>query len=224
MSALPRHQLILPFPERASYARDDFVASACNREAFGFVEAWRAWPGGAFAISGAPGAGKSHLGAIWADMTGAERFFGADLCGDSWRRLSEARALFLDEADRAEATALFHLMNALKAADRPLLLAAENPPRGWDVALPDLKSRLNAMPSAHIAPPDDALLRAILEKLLKDKGLIVREAVLDYAVARMERSFQGARALAADLAAAADQREKVTTGLVGRLIRDAPSP
>jgi chromosomal replication initiation ATPase DnaA len=46
-----------------------------------------------------------------------------------------------------------------------------------------------------IAPPDDALLAAILVKLFSDRQLRVESAVIDYLLARMERSFGAAARL-----------------------------
>jgi len=50
-----------------------------------------------------------------------------------------------------------------------------------------------------IAPPDDALLAAVLVKHFADRQLRVAPAVIAYLVRRMERSFAAAAALAARL-------------------------
>jgi len=65
--------------------------------------------------------------------------------------------------------------------------------------LPDLASRLRAMPAIGIEPPDDALLAAVLVKHFADRQLRIMPAVIGYLVPRMERSFAMAAALAARL-------------------------
>ena len=50
--------------------------------------------------------------------------------------------------------------------------------RSWNVALPDLASRLRAIPTVALSAPDDALLRAVLVKLFADRQLDVDESLL----------------------------------------------
>jgi chromosomal replication initiation ATPase DnaA len=74
-----------------------------------------------------------------------------------------------------------------------ILITARLPPTGWNVALPDLASRLRAIPSVVLAPPDDALLCAVLVKLFSDRQLDVDQSLIAYMVTRIERSFASAR-------------------------------
>src|SRR5207247_10669361 len=66
-------------------------------------------------------------------------------------------------------------------------------------AIRDLASRLRALPAVAMAPPDDALLRAVLVKLFADRQLAVDESVIGYLATRIERSFAAARRLVARL-------------------------
>ena len=50
-----------------------------------------------------------------------------------------------------------------------------------------------------MAPPDDALLRAVLVKLFADRQLAVDESLVGYVAPRIERSFAAARAVVARL-------------------------
>ena len=50
-------------------------------------------------------------------------------------------------------------------------------------------SRLAATPQLRIAAPDDALLAALLAKQFRDHGLRVGGDVVDYVLARIDRSF-----------------------------------
>ena len=105
----------------------------------------------------------------------------------------------VDDAEAAPEIALLHLYNSCAEAGIGLLVVSRQPPASWPVALPDLASRLRAMPAIGIEPPDDALLAAVLVKHFADRQLRIMPAVIGYLVPRMERSFAMAAALAARL-------------------------
>ena len=89
--------------------------------------------------------------------------------------------------------------------------------------MPDLLSRLRAVPVVSLAPPDDALLRSLIVKLCLDRQLNVDEALVTYVASRIERSFAGARRAVALLDAEALRlRRPVTRALAVELFR-APS-
>ena len=82
-----------------------------------------------------------------------------------------------------------------------------------------------AIPVATVAPPDDALLGALLVKLFSDRQLSVGEDVVAYLLPRLERSFEAARRVVArlDRAALAGQRP-ITVPLARQVMAsDAPS-
>jgi chromosomal replication initiation ATPase DnaA len=76
------------------------------------------------------------------------------------------------------------------------------------------------LPVVALAPPDDALLRAVLVKLFADRQLAVDESLISYVVMRIERSFAAARAVAARLdAEAMRQKRPLTRALAAELLR-----
>ncbi|MDM7255733.1 MAG: DnaA/Hda family protein, partial [Paracoccus sp. (in: a-proteobacteria)] len=95
--------------------------------------------------------------------------------------------------------ALFHLWNLAGARDCLLLLTARRPPRDWGLALPDLRSRMEAMAQVRLGPPDEALLGAVLVKLFADRQLSVPAGLIDWLVPRMDRDLGLARKLVAAL-------------------------
>jgi len=196
-------ELALPPP---TFAREDFVVSAGNREALAWIDRWPDWPAPALALSGPPGSGKTHLARIWANRAKAAVLDAADLEGKrvpDLTALAEAHAAILvDHADRTSERALFHLYNLLRERRGHLLLVAELPPAHWRIKLPDLASRLRAAPAIAVAPPDDELLGSIILKQLADRQLHAGAGVVQYLVARMERSAEAARRVVAAL----DQR------------------
>ncbi|MEL6235545.1 MAG: chromosomal replication initiator DnaA [Pseudomonadota bacterium] len=200
-------QLILPFETQPALGRDDFVEGPSNRAALAAIEGWRDWPGQRLALIGPPATGKSHLAAIWAGLTGAQTLAPDALEAADPTELAGA-PLLIEDADRllegAEGeTALFHLLNAFAVTGQPQLLTARTPPARWPVALPDLASRLSAIPLAQIAPPDDALLHDLLLKHFADRGVEPSEPLLAFMLRRMERSARAAAELVAQLDRAA---------------------
>jgi chromosomal replication initiation ATPase DnaA len=198
--------LDLALPE--SLSRDDFLPAPCNAAALGLVEGWPDWPAKTVALIGPPGAGKSHLGSIWADIAGARRVAARDLAGIVPADALATGALLLEDAGpRTSEVALFHLLNAAREEDAFLLLTAREAPVSWGVGLKDLASRLRALPIVALEEPEDALLRAVLVKLFADRQLVVDGDIVEYLARRMERSLDAARRLVAEL-----DREALETG------------
>ena len=68
-------QLPLDLKVRSAKGRDDFIVTSCNEMAASMVESWPSWPGQmrALNVTGAALSGKSHLGAVWQNMSNADR-------------------------------------------------------------------------------------------------------------------------------------------------------
>jgi chromosomal replication initiation ATPase DnaA len=193
-------ELTLPPP---TYKRDDFVVADGNREALAWIDRWPDWPAPALALAGPAGCGKTHLGRIWAARAEAALLDGADLEGKSVADLSDlaqaSPAILIDHAERAPERALFHLYNLLRERRGHLLLISQDPPARWQIALPDLASRLRAAPAVAVEAPDDELLGSIILKQLADRQLHAGAGVVQYLVSRMERSTDAARRVVAAL-------------------------
>lgn len=195
MEAAAPRQLTLALAHRESFAREDFLAGASNADALASIERWPDWPDRALVLVGPEGAGKSHLAAIWAEIAGARRLASRALGEtDLLASLATAALVVEDLAEPFDHRALFHLINLVREEEAHLLVTARSAPVSWNVALPDLASRLRAIPSVTLRPPDDALLRALLFKLFADRQLKVDDSLIAYLVTRMERSFTAARA------------------------------
>lgn len=196
-------QLAFDLPGRQAMTRADFFVASSNALALQTVEGWLGWPGRKLLLVGPDGAGKSHLAQIWAVEAGAVVLPADSLPGIDIAGLS-GHAVVVEDADRiassgAEAEAqLFHLHN-LVTTTGALLLTARTPPRDWGLTLPDLISRMQATPIAHLDAPDDALLSAVLVKLFADRQVAVPANLIPYLLSRMPRSIGTARALVAAL-------------------------
>jgi len=194
-TSAPR-QLALALAHQESFAREDFLAGPPNTAALGLVERWPDWPDRMLALIGPEGSGKSHLAAIWAERAGARLLSSRALEAPNLPGALATGALVVEDVRPGafEEAALFHLLNLAREEGASLLLTSRTSPQGWAARIPDLVSRLRALPVAELGPPDDALLRAVLIKLFADCQLAVDEALIGYLAARIERSVPAARA------------------------------
>src|SRR5262249_2406202 len=100
-----------------------------------------------------------------------------------------------------------------------ILMTTRSLPAAWRVDLPDLASRLRAIPTVELRAPDDALLRAVMVKLFADRQLAVDQALIAFLSTRIERSFAAARAAVQELHREAwGQKRPVTGALAAELL------
>lgn len=223
--ASPRRprQLALALDHAESFAREDFLVGPSNEAALALIERWPDWPDRIMLLTGPQGSGKSHLASIWATAAGARSVAARALDTASLPGAFATGALVVEDlaGQRFDERALFHLINHAREERAFVLMTSRQPPSAWDVAVPDLLSRLRILPVIELAAPDDALLRAIIVKLFGDRQVAVDEALVSYLSARIERSFVGAQKAvdALDREALRLQRP-VTRALAGELFRE----
>ncbi len=188
-------QLPLKLALAPRFGEEDFLISQSNVDAYGMIESWPDWASRLLVMAGPSASGKSHLAAIWAAKAGARQLSARSLDKADVPALIAAKAVVVEDIDRpglGEA-ALFHLVNLAEEKGASLLLTSARPPQELGLATPDLLSRLRKAPMVAIAPPDDALIRALLVKLFVDRQLIVDTALVEYLCLRIERSFAAVR-------------------------------
>ena len=177
---------------------DGFVVSDCNRAA---VEALADWPGrigGARALCGPEGCGKSRLAQIWAERVGAVALHGGEAALIDPLEI-EGRPVMLDRAKDVDDETLFHLINLAQAPGGALLMVARSAPSAWDSALPDLRSRLDAVMSVLMEAPDDAVLAVMLQARFAERGIRPAGDVIPYLLRRIDRSAAAAAAVVEQL-------------------------
>ena len=221
MAAVPR-QLALALDHAESYGRDDFLPGPGNADALGLIDSWPDWPANAIALVGPEGSGKTHLATIWATTSGARVISAHALSETALRPALATGALVIEDAAvTSDEHALFHLINMAREEGAYLLFTARLAPSAWPVTIPDVNSRLRAMPVATLQPPDDAMLRAVIVKLAADRQLGIDEGVVRYLSTRIERSFAAARAAVIALDnEALRQGRPLTRALAAEMFRD----
>ena len=157
--------------------------SECNADAVTAVRAWPDWPAPILLLIGPKGSGKTHIGQAWA---------------------AEAHGSFVDDADQHDEAGLFAIMNAALNGDiKGLLLAARTAPTEWEIAMPDLRSRLINTPRAVLEEHDDNILEPVLRRLFEERGRQVSQGLIEYLLKYQTRTIAAQRDIAAELEVAA---------------------
>jgi chromosomal replication initiation ATPase DnaA len=219
-------QLAFNLPHRAALGAEDFLVSDCNLAAVKLIDAWPEWQDQVELLIGPAASGKTHLVRVWQGLSGAQALDPAHLGITLIDSLPEGAAIVVEDADRAgyDEKTLFHLLNLAREKRLFVLITARGSPSRWGTGLPDLASRLSAVPVTEIGAPDGALLRTVMLKHFTDRQLDIEPKVLEFLALRIDRSLEAAaRAVeAVDRAALASGR-KISRQLVTEALQGAPS-
>jgi chromosomal replication initiation ATPase DnaA len=205
----------LPLRRGLSGSEEAFIVSACNASAHEALQRWPTALGGAAALCGPAGSGKSHLARVWGERVGALPFHGMEVALADPLEL-EGRAVLLDAAETVDNETLFHLLNLAQAPGGALLLVSRDVPGQWPVALPDLKSRLNGLLLLTVEAPDDPVMAAMFRARFAERSLQPAEDVIAYLVRRVDRSAEGVERIV-DLL---DQTHAPVTRVLARKVLD----
>jgi len=167
-------QIALPLRGGPGTGPARIVLGNANAHVFEALATPENWPFRTAVLAGPPRSGKSL----------AARWF-----------VEQGKGEAIDDADGLEEADLFHRWNRAQESGTPLLLVSGK--AGWDIALPDLKSRLGAALHLELGQPDDELAAALIEAHAEERGLVLGEGATTYLVPRAERSFAGIEALVA---------------------------
>lgn len=195
----------------------------CNRDAVAWLDRWRAWAQPALVLHGPAACGKTHLGQVFLAATDGLLLPREALAKFEPEILGKAPAILIEDVDRdwiaAYERPLLHLYNWIAEEDRRLLLTARRAPAHWDVGLADLRSRVLAVNSIEIGPPDDALIAAVMIKQFADRQILIDDGVIAYLLPRIERSFAAVRALVTELdVVALSEKRAVTVPLAAQVL------
>jgi chromosomal replication initiation ATPase DnaA len=184
-------QLVMPFARATSYEPEDFLSGAANEQALSIIERYPDWPYSILYLHGAAGSGKTHLAHVFAKHSRATFIDPAQIgTKPADQLLVGNHAWVLDDlAAVTDEAALAQLINHVRARGDYLLLTARVSPTQFTTDLPDLRSRLLALPTTELGAPDDALLMGVLAKQFTDRQLRITPDVLTYASQQLERSY-----------------------------------
>lgn len=202
-------QIALPLSGRGPAGAQRIVIGAANAGVIEALQNPARWPFHVAVLTGPPRSGKSLL-ARWAQsLPGAD---GLEV---------------IDGAERADETDLFHRWNAVQQGGsdegRGLLLVANGGEGsgGWNIALPDLASRIGGSLQLVIGAPDDAMAGALIQAHAEQRGLSLPDGAAEYLVPRTTRSFAGIEALVTAIDRISLERQVPATMSVWRAALEA---
>ena len=191
-------QIALPLTHSGSHGPDSIIIGESNRPVAEAMAASQDWPFGTAILAGPQRSGKSLFARWFASHTGG----GA-----------------IDDADAKDETEIFHAWNRAREDGYPLLLTIDA--KGWDIELPDLRSRMGAALQLEIAPPDDDMAAQLMLSHAAQRGLALGEGAPAYLVPRMERSYAAIERIVAEIDRLSLERKVPATMSIWRDALDA---
>lgn len=159
-------QIALPLDELRGGGSQSLIITPSNAQAFAALGNPAGWGGRCAILTGPARSGKSLMAGYFA---------------------ANASGMVIDDAEKSGDETLFNAWNRAQEG-QPLLLVSRWSPAEWEIALPDLRSRLGAALAVEIAVPDDELVEQLIQKHLADRGAAIGLEALNYAKKRIERS------------------------------------
>jgi len=143
-------QIALPLDWPQSQGESRLIVSDSNRDAFEHFRKWSLWPVKATLLTGPRRSGRSLLARNFVERVGGR---------------------VVDNADRSDEEELFHAWNAAQESGRPLVMVVDRVLPDWEIALPDLRTRIAVTPVARIDEPEVALQEGQARQRLLDARL-----------------------------------------------------
>ena len=184
-------QLLLKFPSRKAYSKEDFYVSSSNNEAFKLIESWPKWIKKAVNIFGPAGSGKTHLTSILKNKTSLITIESDKLDDEIFFKFKLKEVLIIENLnENISENILFSLYNVSLQDNKYLLITSQKPINKLNFKLPDLRSRLNSTTIIGIDLPSDELISVILSKNFSDRQIEVEKKHIDYIIKRIDRSYE----------------------------------
>lgn len=161
-------QIPLPIDSLRRDAPGSLIVTQCNAAVVQMLGNQAKWAGHCAILVGPARCGKSVMA----------RYFAAN-----------CDCTVIDNAEVAGEETLFNAWNHAAEHGERLLLVSHLAPSRWDIALPDLRSRLGSAQLLEIGPPDDELVSHLLQKHFQDRGIALTPEVLAFVTKRIERRY-----------------------------------
>lgn len=181
-------QIALPLGEGPGRGPVRIMVGPSNAAVLDALSSPVGWPFRAALLIGPARSGKSLIARWFANMGKGE---------------------VVDDADRLGETDLFHRWNRAQESATPLLMVAGK--QGWEISLPDLRSRVGAALHLLIGQPEDTEIAGLIDAHAQQRGLVLGENALTYLSLRTARSYAEIEALVAAIDRLSLERKQAPT-------------
>ena len=184
-------QLLLKFPSKQAYLKEDFYVSSSNNEAFKFIESWPKWIKKTVNIFGPQGSGKTHLISMLKNKTSTIDVDSNQVTDQIFFEFKLKEVLIIENLkENISENLLYTLYNAAQQDNKYFVLTSREPINKFNFKSMDLKSRVNSTTIIGIDLPSDELISVILSKSFSDKQIKVEKKHIDYIIKRIDRSYE----------------------------------
>ena len=184
-------QLILKFPTKQAYKKEDFYVSSSNQEAYDFINSWPKWIKRIINIFGPSGSGKSHLASMLKSKTSCLWIDSNELNEKTFLKFKTKETLIIENLnEKISEKLLFTLWNIALQDNKYFLITSTKPLNSYKFKMNDLVSRVNSSLIIGINLPSDDLISVILTKNFSDKQIKVEKKHIDYIIKRIDRSYE----------------------------------
>ena len=184
-------QLLLKFPSKQAYLKEDFYVSSSNNEAFKLIESWPKWIKKTVNIFGPQGSGKTHLISMLKNKTSTIDVDSNQVTDQIFFEFKLKEVLIIENLkENISENLLYTLYNAAQQDNKYFVLTSREPINKFNFKSMDLKSRVNSTTIIGIDLPSDELISVILSKSFSDKQIKVEKKHIDYVIKRIDRSYE----------------------------------
>ncbi len=207
-----------------SYKEEDFVVFEDNSLIYNFLKSWPNWGKETYSnmlfLDGPESSGKTHLSSIWQVYSNAEYINLEKLkTTDMAYFFATKNSFIIDDLKTGfDEEFLFHFLNLLKENRSYLLINSRQKPQGLGIKLPDLKSRMVAIPNFSLEIPNDEAIELLLLKHFSDRQLKVNYDIINYIKNRIERTYFSVQKIVEEVDIYAMQhKRKISTNLINEV-------
>ena len=211
------YQQTLPLKLLPSFGRHDFIVGESNLEAVKWVDNFSKSKVNGLIIIGPSASGKSHL---ISTLKNKYKILEAEEINKEKINILALEDLIIENIEKIENHYFFlHVINIVKEKNFKVLLTSRLSIKELNIKLEDLKSRLLAYSHSNILLPTDDVLRGIIAKISKDKGLLLSDIVINYILNHVERSYSIINSFINELdQSSLIRKKKITIPFIKKLI------
>ena len=208
-------QAAFEFEFREAQDRANYIVGVTNLEAVKWIDQYPRWKDNGLIIEGPKDSGKSHLVRVWQKKSNCNILSSEDINKELINARDKKNIAIEDVHLIENYEFLLHLINYKKEKNLNFLLTSRKSILSLNIHLNDIKSRLLEMPKVLISLPTDEIIKGLILKLLKDKGILVDYKLVLFMMNRIERSYEGVNTFIGKLnKISLEKKKKITMSII----------